>query len=572
LFIFEDFFHAQRAGQSFALIVGESKIPIFILLWKFLNYLSDGQALWFRVILILLHGINSILTYILTKKIFSTKISEEKELEFVGYVVAVLFLIHPMQVESVAWISSLKGVLASTFALASLCLYTNPDKKNWKTSLLIWGLFGLSAFSKPSYLLLPIVFIAIDVLVYQKKIWVLLKENLTYILLALFLGFLTIIEYPQIFAREEFFRLDKRVLNVFYAVYFYIEKSLLPVPLLFDYGITKEFFKTQIKTDVYFYRKTLAFGFLFAWPLIGSLFRKTWSISGLGLWIFTIFLLPVLGFIPHNFESISLVADRFMYLSMFGLAIVFADLLLMVYRKNNRLAYGICLVFSISLLSISTYQTFRWRNSAIVLEYNLKHNRQSLAAMEGLATHFLVEKKYEEAEQIASNGLRYSDSTTFYFTMIDSLMMRRNYRLIEVFERSMKSEKRLTDLKVQAYFDFALFRFENLVKKSSFKSDRDELVKILKKSGYSESDLADDDTENRTFINDLITRYPAERDKEVIEGYFSVAQYFLGIDHCREFLDLKKQMDDYRAKRNYSGTINLDYVARKCINSSRKKS
>jgi hypothetical protein len=571
-FIFDDLFHSQRASQSLSLIVGESKIPIFLLFWKFVDYISNGQAFLFRVVLIFFHAVNSILVYIFAEKIFATKISEEKELKFVSYIVAILFLIHPIQVESVAWISSLKGVLASTFALASLCLYLNSDKKNWKNRLYIWFFFGLSALSKPSYLLLPTVFITLDVMLYGKSIKALFKENLIYILLALFLGFLTILEYPQIFAREEFFRLDKRVLNVFYAISFYIQKSLLPTPLLFDYGITKEFFKTQIKTDAYFYRKTLALGFIFAWPLIGSFFRKTWSISGLGLWIFTIFLIPVLGFIPHNFESISLVADRFMYLSILGLAIVFADLIMVPYRKNARLIYGICIFLGASLLSISTYQAYLWRNTETILRYNLRHNFESIAAMEGLSTYFLKEKKYKEAEEAASTGLKFSDGKTFYFTMIDSLMMRRNYHLLEVFEKSMTEQKRLDDLQVQAYLDFALFRYKNLVAKSNIKINRVEIVKMLKNSGYSENDLADDDAENAKFIDDLISRYPEERDKEIMLSYFAAAEFFRGAGQCDKFLYLKKQMDEYRTKRNYTGSINLDYSARKCVNASGKKS
>ena len=76
----------------------------------------------------LVHVVSSILVYLLLRMLVKK--------EWPACLGAILFAVHPVQVESVAWVSGLKDVLAGCLSLAALCLYTQRVQKRG-TSLLI---------------------------------------------------------------------------------------------------------------------------------------------------------------------------------------------------------------------------------------------------------------------------------------------------------------------------------------------------------------------------------------------------------------------------------------------------
>ena len=89
------------------------------------SYLVD-HTLWglrpggYHLTNLLLHTVNAVLVYFLI-----TEISRSR---FVGWVSAALFAVHPVQIETVAWVASRKGLLSGAFILASLICWLSRER------------------------------------------------------------------------------------------------------------------------------------------------------------------------------------------------------------------------------------------------------------------------------------------------------------------------------------------------------------------------------------------------------------------------------------------------------------
>ena len=565
-FIYDDIFHETRAAEisSFTALLS-SKIPVFFVFWKTIAFISgDGNVFWFRLSHVLLHTLNAAIVFLITQEIFSKKYKRDDV--FFSFLCALCFAIHPMQVESVAWLSSLKGVLASTFTLMAFYLYQSDNFKNLRfRNVYIVATFVLSLLTKPTNLLFPLVFMVYDYAILEFKIEKVFKKSFILIIIALAGALLTILEFPQATPFAKDFQWGERTIYMMHSMGFYLKKFFYPYPLLFDYGQNEKAIAEFIKTDINFYRKTILLftGFI---SLLSYLFiSNIRPLATLGLVIFFVSIFPVLGFIPHNFEAISLVADRFMYLGVWGLAICLFDIGQMLCEKEflQKVSRVVVSLVFICLISLSFLQARRWRSSSEILQYNVVYNPKSLSVLEGLALSQYKEGNYEEAYETAGQGLRQSDGLSLYEIMINSLAKLRSYNLLEVFESSMLKQKRLTDLRLQALIDFQLFRYEKLLQKKEQKvveTPLEQANRVFSKT----NETFDKAKETKLYIEDLIQRYPIERDKEVMESYFYTAQYFMGLDHCEEFKYFREQMEDYRKKRSYVGSINLDYDWLKC--------
>jgi len=125
------------------------------LIWGIVYKLSDGNPMFFHLLNIVFHAINSILIYYLGKFIF-----KEKRIPFI---IALLFIVHPVHVEAVAWSSAFKDVLFSFFYLAGILVYVNYLNKHklWKI-ILVGFLYFLATSSKIQALHFPVILIIVE--------------------------------------------------------------------------------------------------------------------------------------------------------------------------------------------------------------------------------------------------------------------------------------------------------------------------------------------------------------------------------------------------------------------------
>jgi len=168
----------------------------------------------------------------------------------VAIITALLFGIHPLHVESVAWITERKDVLYTFFFLWSLILYVlycARDKGKWKFYIGAFLLFLLSLLSKPAAVTLPLVLLLVDYFIGRLAITLsqekgqsiinrlqlnsqVIIEKLPFFTLSLLWGWITINTTRSI-AGEETFSLLERTLFAFYGIVTYLYKVIVPLNL-----------------------------------------------------------------------------------------------------------------------------------------------------------------------------------------------------------------------------------------------------------------------------------------------------------------------------------------------------
>jgi protein O-mannosyl-transferase len=130
------------------------------------GYLIE-HSLWgtwaggYHLVNVLLHAVNAVLVYVLLRQLTSSR--------FISWMTAALFAVHPVQVETVAWISSFKGVLSATFILASLICWLRPRPSPRNDA---WAVVfhALGLLAKAVAITLPAVVFCYDVLVAGKRV------------------------------------------------------------------------------------------------------------------------------------------------------------------------------------------------------------------------------------------------------------------------------------------------------------------------------------------------------------------------------------------------------------------
>lgn len=110
---------------------------------------------------LLLHVVNATLVYVLIWRLTGSRVT--------SWLTAVLFAVHPVQVESVAWISSRKGLLSSAFILATLICWLRPQREPKHEGYALLFLF-LALMAKAIAVVVPAVMLTYDVWIARKKL------------------------------------------------------------------------------------------------------------------------------------------------------------------------------------------------------------------------------------------------------------------------------------------------------------------------------------------------------------------------------------------------------------------
>ncbi|MBV8782408.1 MAG: hypothetical protein JO353_13515 [Phycisphaerae bacterium] len=243
-----------------------------------------------------------------------------------AWVGAMVFAIHPLQVESVAWASGLKDVLSGFFALAALYsfLWFRSIQSGaagwsiWRWYALATTCFVLSMLSKPAAVAVPIGLVVIDRFCFRTRLSASFRTFLPWALLALPIYLIARnvqpvgwrdLPPPSIFIRP---------LIAADALAFYVGKLIAPFDLRYDYGRTPA---TVLATALPYWDWIVPIG-IFLICLVAK--QRT----PLMAYLFAIaMLLPVLGFVPFGSQDFSTVADHYLYLPMFAVGLVIAAIL-----------------------------------------------------------------------------------------------------------------------------------------------------------------------------------------------------------------------------------------------------
>ncbi|MGB7567338.1 MAG: tetratricopeptide repeat protein, partial [Chitinivibrionales bacterium] len=235
-----------------------------------------------------------------------------------GLLVGLLFAIHPMRVESVAWIAERKDVLSALFYFLSLLLYVQYLKGNSRKSYWLCAFaFLLSLLSKPMAVSLPFVML----LVYYLKKGIpdknALIKTVPFFILAAIFGVVTLITQNVSGPAQDYYpgSLLQKVCVPFYGIVFYLVKTIVPVHLSSFYP-----FPNKLEGAMAF--RLLVSPFL----VIGIIatvyhFRNRFKEIVFGSLFFLVTILPVLQILPIGS---TIVAERYTYIPMLGIYFIIA--------------------------------------------------------------------------------------------------------------------------------------------------------------------------------------------------------------------------------------------------------
>jgi len=318
-----------------------------------LTYKFFGLNAWaYHLLSVLLHLVNTWLVFKLTENLSGKKIT--------ALVVALLFAIHPMHVESVAWASSLKDVLCALFYLLALSVYLRYITTGFRAKyyIITMLLFLAALISKSAAVPLSVLLIAIDIYKGRKINRSSLLEKIPFLLVSLIFGLVNILSQDSAGAISKYigdYGFINRVFLFTEAIAFYIINLVIPIwlaPMHYFPPLYGQFLP-------WMYYVSFPFVILICWfALKRSVLRKE-AIFGLGFFLITMsvmlqFITPIGS---HH------TAERYTYIPYIGLFYIIGQWISGIAIKKWRNRVVIVFSFVIILFSIQTWIRIGiWKN------------------------------------------------------------------------------------------------------------------------------------------------------------------------------------------------------------------
>ncbi|MCD8042916.1 MAG: hypothetical protein LUH10_07605 [Tannerellaceae bacterium] len=335
---------------------------LYLIIYNFVGY----NPFFFHLVSLLIHIMSTILVYFTIIKISNTttRMNMENKRD-IAFFTALIFAIHPMNVEAVAWISAVKIINYAFFYLLSTYVYIIfLEKKQFTYYLLSVVLFILSFGGKEQAVTFPVWLVMLYwILGYNlkdKKVW--FQVGL-FFLLAFFFGIVTILSQSDIevglfSGKYVSYPLWQRFILGCYSFFEYITKLILPYNLLYIYPFPVVLGE-PVPTWMLVYPSLLVIIVLTLWRYLIK-----WPVT-CGVIFFIIHIVITLHLIPLS--RFAVIADRYVYISSIGFAFIIAYYMVYYYKHFGRKSRILLMtLFSFLVLGWGIYSNLRareWYNS-----------------------------------------------------------------------------------------------------------------------------------------------------------------------------------------------------------------
>ncbi|MBK9283626.1 MAG: tetratricopeptide repeat protein [Sphingobacteriaceae bacterium] len=320
--------------------------------------------------------------------LFFSRIQENKWLAFF---IALFFAIHPVQTESVAWISARNKSMNAFFCFLSMHVYLTYVFTN-KNSLLIWvTVFGLMAYlCKATALSLPFTLFAVDIWLKRplNKIKIYL-EKIPLILVGIPIALVTLLAQKEVhfLQHHNSFGWDNIVFASL-ALVKYVYHLLLPLQLSVIYPFPPEL------SIIHWLCLLPAIAFIM---LILFSFKNDWHVLCGGLLFFLVNLLPVLQLVQFGEQ---LMADRYLYIAGIGIWFPFFYFLFQKFERiGNHIVIGISTTVALFFIFLSIQRNNIWLNNIQFWTSVVEDYPKSAIAHYSLGAAYMNEKQYEKANE-----------------------------------------------------------------------------------------------------------------------------------------------------------------------------
>ena len=354
---------------------------------------------------LVLHAANAIVFYFVALRILGLALPDPSDRGRAGLALAagfaaLLFALHPLRVESVAWATERRDVLSGLFYLLTILVYLRACERGERGRGWYWGAVGLFAcalLSKSITVSLPVVLLILDVYPLRRlggtigwwseparRVYL---EKIPFILLA---GGASTIAFLAL-SRDKMWGLDQlsvpgRLAISAHNLSFYLWKTVLPLNLSPLYELRA--------VNAWAPPFLLGYGVVLAVSALALALRhRVWGLPAAWL-AYVIILLPVLGIFQNGLQ---VAADRYTYLACLGWALLAAAGLHSASRRLPFLSTGLALVLLAGLGSLTFSQAQVWHDSEKLWSHAIAIDPRSPVAEYGRGSALAKQGKLAEA-------------------------------------------------------------------------------------------------------------------------------------------------------------------------------
>ena len=355
---------------------------------------------WHHAVNVLLHAANAVLLFLLLESLTGAPGRS-------GFAAA-LFAVHPLTVESVAWVTERKDVLSGLFwmlALLAYVRYARSAQRGWRA--VVGVLMALGLMAKPTLVMLPLVLLALDhwplgrLRGGRERVFRIVAEKVPLLALSAASAAVTVLAHARggHLASTEARPLASRTLNAMWSLVVYLRKVIWPADLAVLYP-----HDPAGPSVVRALLAALALG-LSCLAAVRLARSRPYLLTGFAWYVLALF--PVLGLIQTGRQAM---ADRFMYVPLVGVAIAVAwglwDLAGAQRRAVAALPWAAAAAL-LALVAVTRTQVRTWENTVTLFSraiavtegnYVAHHNLASALALAGDTAG--AERHYREALRI----------------------------------------------------------------------------------------------------------------------------------------------------------------------------
>ena len=342
--VLTEFYHGQYA-------------PFNELSYILIHAVFGYSSIAFHAASLLWHTANTVLLFLFLNRLLRMTPSNSLagQSKNIACVCALLWAVHPMNVEPVAWISASKILVYAFYYLAALLLYLYyVERPGLGKYIGLLALLVASFLGKEQAVVLPLAFLLVDYVTRREcGVGYLLLEKVPFLILALFFGIVTILSQGDGGNMPEY-SIWQRLLFCGYTLYEYMAKTVLPINLMYLYPFP---ISPEGKMPFMMYMYPLM---ILAATYLVYVFRKERMLV-FGALFFVVHLLVAVHLI--SISRFAIVADRYNYLSMIGPLLVIVHYLCLWHQKHKMAARLIIVLYFAYLCTYTVIYQQNWDNS-----------------------------------------------------------------------------------------------------------------------------------------------------------------------------------------------------------------
>jgi hypothetical protein len=353
-FVFDDFnlpyYNPLFPKEQFTSWITGVRPLLMFTFW--LNYQwSPRDTFSYHVLGLIFHLVNSGLVYLIARRLFQWEALDPGKREIAAVFAAMLFLMHPVQTESVAYIASRSENLSGLFFLAAFAifLYRRSPEVGWLRSLTVLALYGAAVATKEHTIVLPALLVATDIWwARQEKWFAALRRNWRLYVPLLASTPVAVVVVWRIVSGSASAGFHMagigHPLTYFWteckAFLTYLALAVFPIRQTIDYDVPWARSPWELGT-------LLGFSAVAGLAIVAWIWRQRYPAATFGVAMFLLLLAPTSSFVPLADP----IAEHRMYLPMIGVAVIAAEALVRSVHQRTSVVMAAGAIIVIAALA-----------------------------------------------------------------------------------------------------------------------------------------------------------------------------------------------------------------------------